>query len=62
MKRAIHQSKNTKELYTNINNAIIYVVGYGFEYTNVTEWNVGVFFDLLSQIGKVQKAKAGVKE
>ncbi|MDD2263162.1 MAG: hypothetical protein PHC31_10435 [Clostridia bacterium] len=61
MKRAIHQSRSSKELYTNIENAIHYVVGYGYDYVNVLDWNVGVFFELLNQIGKVQKAKAGVK-
>jgi len=48
-------------LYDNIEKAIIYVVGYGHDYEQVLQWNLGGFFKVLDQVGKVQKAKSGVK-
>ncbi len=59
MKRAIRQSRTQDEVYDNITKSILIMVALGYDYNQVLNWNVGAFFDILKEVEKIQKAKAG---
>jgi hypothetical protein len=39
----------------------MYVVSLGYDYNMVLDWNIGAFFDMTHIMGKMLKAKSGVK-
>lgn len=61
MKRAIRQSRNKEETYDNISKSILVMVGLGYDYEQVLNWNVGAFFDIMQEVATIQKAKSGIK-
>lgn len=61
MKRAIRQSRSKDEIYNNIINSVLVMVALGYDYESVLNWNVGAFFDIMEEVCKIQKAKAGIK-
>lgn len=39
----------------------MYVVALGYDYNLLLDWNIGAFFEIVEKMGKILKAKNGVK-
>jgi len=61
MKRAIQMSRTKEEVYDCVSKSILIMVALGYDYNMILDWNVGTFFDILKEVEKIQKAKAGIK-